>query len=125
MKEVTKEILEKYVKLVDEANLLDDEIEFDDFCDTNLIDSGLCYFLSENKHESLNIIDLGMKIIEENYLKTYEELEPLKYRFWFWVKVYQSHSERKKGLLKFDFKLKKQSLLARQQVILDILEKHF
>lgn len=123
MKEVTKEILEKYVKLVDEAILINDEIEFDDFCDKNLIDSGLCYFLNENEHETSNIIELGFDIIKENYLEKYDELSPLKYKFWFWVTVYQSISE--KELLKVDFELKKQSLLARKQVILDILEKHF
>ena len=57
-----KEKLERYIKLVDEAILIEDIKQFDNFVSINEMDYGLCFYLHE--YEKIQI--RGIKIIKRN-----------------------------------------------------------
>jgi hypothetical protein len=116
MKYVTKQILEKYVELVDEAILIEEKEEFEEFCNNFEIDLGLCNFLECNDFRFRFIEVVGCAIIRENYIEKYKNLNPLLKSYWFDTVVYSNENL---------IELKKESLKARQQIVNDILTKHF
>ena len=116
MKPVTKQILERYVELVDEAILIEERKEFEKFCSNFEIDLGLCNFLECNDFKFESIETIGVEIITENYLEKYKDLQPLVKRYWFRITVYYNENL---------IEVKKESLKARQQIVKDILTKHF
>jgi len=108
-----KEQLENYIELVDEAILINDAYELWSFCINNKMLNGLCNFTCGNKI----IANRGRRIINRNYLRTYEHLHPLYGSFWFSITI-NSTSD-------ISLSLAKDSLLARQQVCKDILEIYY
>jgi hypothetical protein len=115
MKPVTKQILERYVELVDEAILIEERKDFENFCDNFEIDFGICNFLECNNFKFLGVEIFGIEIIKENYLEKYKNLNPLLENYWFNTVVYNSEN-----LIE-----QKESLKARQQIVKDILTNHF
>ena len=104
-----KEKIEKYIKLVDEAILINDEKEFEKYLQINSIHLGLCWYLSYfDKFQYI-----GKKIIKRNniiipsYLKSFNN-------YWF---------KTTKDLYNLEYK--KESLLLRKQVVEYILEIYY
>ena len=108
-----KQQLENYIKLVDEAILINDADELFEFCVNNKMTFGLCFFTNSDE----TIENRGRRIIKRNYLLTYESLRPNKTYYWFNIVVCSVYDV---GL-----SLAKDSLLARQQVCKDILEIYY
>lgn len=102
--------LKEYIELVDKAILINDEKIFIKFCAKHQLDRGLCHF-----GISKEIIDIGRKIINKKYMEIYYDLSPNKANWWFWYIVID----------RLSFDMKKRSLLARQQVVKDILEIYY
>jgi len=109
----TKEQLENYIKLVDEAILINDADELYEFCVNNKMEFGVCLFTNGNE----TITNRGRRIIKRNYLLTYKSLLPNKADYWFYILIFSAY--------KISLSLAKDSLLARQQVCKDILEIYY
>jgi hypothetical protein len=108
-----KEQLKNYIKLVDEAILINNADVMFGFCWKNTMLNGLCSFTCGNKI----IANRGRRIIKRNYLRIYEPLFPNYGSFWFGLTV--------NSIYDVSLSLAKDSLLARQQVCKDILEIYY
>ena len=108
-----KQQLENYVKLVDEAILINDADELWDFCSNNKMLIGLCMFMTNSE----TIQNRGRRIIRRNYLLTYESILPNYANYWFYLTVDSTYNT--------SLSLAKDTLIARQQVCKDILEIYY